>query len=365
MSKKINIISNVLTFCITIALCVLAVVVTNGRYVVDMPKVVLNFTLGAIIAGLICTALHELGHVIFGKSNGFDLISICIWFFKWHKRGKKFEFDFVMIKDCAGYTEMLPKHNDNLDKRFNRMTMGGSVFVFVAMLIGLIPIFVNISSFTLYSVLLMFLPIGAYVFFGNILPMSTGGVRNDGAILSGIKNGEDSVKVALNILAIQGEMYNGKTPAEIDKKLYFDIPQLPEDDYNFAMILNARYLYYLDAGEVENALSVSERLLSLEDYFSKEAMFDFKRDALYNACVLKLDEEVADDLMYELEKTLNKDNSVANIRAKMAYLIVISKEVDSLGVFYKKGVKEAKKHPLKGYGLFEIKLLDKLVNFEK
>ena len=348
MTRKINVLSNVLTFVITIALCIVAVIVTNGKFVAEMLEVVLNFTLGAIIAGLICTTLHELGHVIFGKANGFDLISFTVWFFKWHKRGKKFEFDFVMIKDSAGYTEMLPKYNDNLDKRFYKMTMGGSVLVFFAMLIGLVPIFINITNFTLYSILLMFLPIGAYVFFGNILPMATSGVRNDGAILMGIKNKEDSLKVAVNILAIQGEMYNGKTPAEIDKSLYFDLPQLPEDDYHFAMLLNARYLYYLDAGDIENALSVSDRLLGLESYYSKEAMFEFKRDALYNACVLKPNEDLADELMYELEKVLNKDNSVGNIRAKMAYLLAVNQEPDSLDMFYKKGVKEAKKHPLKG-----------------
>ncbi len=360
MSRRTNLISNILTFALTIAFCCLAVYVANGRYYVEMYEVFLNFALGAIVAGFVCTAVHELGHLVFGKANGFKLVSLTIWFFRWKKCGKKTVFEFTWMTDSAGGTEMIPTYAENLKKRLRNMTVGGSIFTFIVMLVGLIPVFVEGLSFTVFSLLILFLPIGAYVFFGNILPMTNGGARNDGAVLLGLRKNHDSTTVALNILAIDSELYNGKTPSEIDENLYFDLPQLPEDDLNFAILLNARYLYYLDCGDFENAKAVTDRLLTLDEYFGKEVMFEFKRDALYNACTFDFNEDVADDLMYELEKFLNNNNTAGNVRAKMAYLIGVSKETEQIDDFYKKGVKEAKKHPLKGYGAFEVKLLDEL-----
>ena len=64
--------------------------------------------------------------------------------------------------------------------------------------------------------------------------------------------------------------------------------------------------------------------------------------------------------MYELDKYLNKSNTVTNVRAKMAYLLYVKGETEMVDMFYKKGVKEANKHQLKGLGALEKKLFDKM-----
>ena len=196
--------------------------------------------------------------------------------------------------------------------------------------------------------------------------MMDGNVKNDGAILCDLKNKTDSSVVLLSILSIQSQLYNGKTPSEIDQKYYFDVPQLIESDLNFALILDARYCYYLDKGDYENAKKVTSRLLSLEEYLSKEYMLVFKTNALYNACTFDFNENLADDLMYELEKYLNNVNTATNVRTKLAYILYISRTSDNLNIFYNKGVKEAKKEHLQGLKLYEQKLLDKLkLDFDK
>ena len=142
--------------------------------------------------------------------------------------------------------------------------------------------------------------------------------------------------------------------------MYFDLPQLPEDDLNFALLLNARYLYYLDKEEFENAKKTTERLLSIVDYLPKEYSFAIKVDALYNACTFDFDEDFADELVYELEKYLNNVNSVNSVRAKLAYLLYVKGEKENIDIFYKKGVKEADRGQIRGLTLFERKLFDKM-----
>ena len=332
----------------------------NARYNEQLVNVVLWFLLGAIISGLVNTTAHELAHLFVGKANGFAFSEIVIWFFKWSKIKKKVRFSFTMMRDEAGYTEMIPTYSDNLAKRYTRMTLAGPFASLICMLIGVVPLFITNIPLWLFSVWAIFLPIGAYFFFGSILPVSSYGARNDGAVAYGMKKSDDVSKVMLNLLMIQANAYNGKTPSEIEESLYFDLPQIQEDDPVFAMLLNARYNYYLDKGDYSGAKLVTERLLSLEEYMPKTYLYIVKMDALYNACTFDYDEDRADELMYELEKFINNVNNATSVRVKLAYLLYVRREKEFFDVFYKKALKEANRCQIKGYGAYEKKLLEKM-----
>ena len=361
MSRRVNFINNILVMLFTIAGVFAVVFVANGTFNANMGTVLLYFAISAVIAGFVCTLFHEIGHLIAGKTNGFAFISMTVWFFKWSVIRGNIRFGFVMMGDEAGYTEMVAKSTDNLAKKLKKMTLGGLIATAIPMFLGIIPFFFA-GKLSLFVFLLtaMFLPIGIYVFFGNALPISSGGVGNDGKVLYGLRKNDDDTKVILSMLAVQSELFNGKTPAEIDEKYYFDVPQLAEDNLNFAMLLSARYDYYLDKKDYENAKKTSDRLISISDYLPKSYLNIVKTNALYAACTFAKNEDAADDLMYELEKYLDKRNGSIEVRAKIAYILYIRKEKDALDIFYRKGVKEANKASLYGLGLFERKLLEEL-----
>ncbi len=362
MSRKTNIINNVLQILLIFGSLIAVIFTCNYRYATDLISVAIYFIIGIIASGFIITALHEIAHLIAGRINEFAFSSMTIWFFNFIKVGDKIKFKFTLMRSEAGYTEMIPKHNKDLKKRYMKMTIAGPMASMACMLIGAIALIVKLppTLIWLYCIWSAFLPIGAYFFFGSILPMSSYGARNDGAVYHGLRKMDDETKVMLNLLEIQSEMYNGKTPAEIDEKLYFDLPQLPEDSPTFIMLLNARYCYYLDKEDYENAKKVNSRLVSLEDYMPKYYMQAIKADQLYNLCTFDFDEEKADDIMYELEKYLNKYNSVANVRVKLAYLLYARREKENAMMFYEKALKEAQRVQIKGYGAYETKLLDKM-----
>ena len=360
MTRRTNIINNVILHVLTAA-TFLAVVIAANRDEVSIGIVLLYFLAGFIIDGFICTLLHELGHLIAGKCNGFAFVSMTVCFFRWAKEKKGISFNFVMMGDEAGYTEMVAKNTENLEKRFKRMTRGGLVTTIIPMLFGAVSFFfVNDVPLFVFVLWAMFCTVGVYMFFGDALPMTSGGAGNDGKVLYGLKKQDDDSKVIMSLLKIQSELYNGKTPSEIDESYYFDLPQLAEDDLNFAMLLSARYDYYLDKKDYENAKKVSDRLLSIIDYLPDGYENIVKTNALYNACTFDKNEERADDLMYELEKYLNRHNGSLEIRAKTAYLLYIRGEKNALDVFYEKGVIEANRTILRGQGIFERKLLEEL-----
>lgn len=363
MSRKVNVISYVITMACLLVSIYLVINVCNQKYVdTKLVTAMLYLGVGAIIAGLVNTFIHELGHIVVGKRNGFVFSAVTVWFFQWKKVKKKIRFFFVMFGEEAGYSEMIPANVIDIAKSLKKMSLAGPFASLIVAILGIPALFITGLPLVVYALWSMLLPIGVYFFFSTLLPASTSGVLNDGAVAYGIKKKTPSLQVAVNVLKIQQEMYNGKTPSQIDDKLYFDVPQLAEDDLYFALLLNARYLYYLDKEDYENAKKISDRLLSISEYLPKEYVCQIKTDALYNACTFDYNEDVADDLVYELEKYLNNINTATNVRAKLAYLLYVKRKKENLDIFYKKGLKEAGRGQIKGLALFEERLFEKLKN---
>ncbi|MCQ2387656.1 MAG: hypothetical protein MJ066_04350 [Clostridia bacterium] len=359
MKKRTSIINYLLLVVITAGLFFLVVVLANKRYSsTNVGLIILFFILGAIVSGFITTLMHEIGHLTFGKKNGFVCLSISVWFFKWYKNNGKLNFDFVKLGDSDGSSELISKSTDNMEKRLKNTTFGGLLFAFFPILISLVAFLVVKMPYFAYCIIAMFLPIGVYCFLQNALPMENEGVRNDGGIIVGLNKNDDESKVMISLLKIQSELYNGKTPSEIDEKYYFDLPQISEDRLNFILLLDARYSYYLDKGDYENAKKVSERLLSLEDYIPQGLMQIIKTDALFNVSTFDFDENKADDLMYEVDKYINGNVNSQTLRTKLAYVLNVKGETDMVDIFYKKGIKEANKNKIKGLGQYETKLLN-------
>ncbi len=363
MNKKVNIINNVILLIITVGAVLTSAIIGNNAYgdQTGIFAVAGLYIAGAIVFGFINALVHEWGHVIAGKKNGFEILSVTVWFFRFTRRKGRLRTDFVMIGEEAGYTEMLPKNTDNLAVRLKKATRGGIIASLIMAIISIAPMFM--SSFLpgiAYYLISVFFPVSVYYLFGSALPMSSGGVLNDGAVVRGLNKNDLVSQVTVGLLKIHSELYSGKRPSEIDEKMYFDLPQLAEDELYFIMLLNARYAYYLDKGDLENAKKTSDRLLGLIDYMPANIKNAVKTDALYNACTFDYNEETADNLMYELDKYLNNVNTATNVRAKLAYLIYVRKEKENAETLYKKAVREAEKCPVKGLGRYEKALLEKM-----
>ena len=118
MSRRTNVINNILSMLITVAAVFLVAQICNVRYTgVNFFGVICLLVLGAVVAGFFCTVAHEVGHLIAGRKNGFKFSALSVWFFRWRKTGKKTAFDFVLPGESAGYTEMIPDGTENLARR--------------------------------------------------------------------------------------------------------------------------------------------------------------------------------------------------------------------------------------------------------
>jgi hypothetical protein len=121
----------------------------------------------------------------------------------------------------------------------------------------------------------------AYLFFLNLLPLEYPSGKTDALVYKGIKKGEDTERVMLAAMEIQGQVYAGKTFTEIDEPLYFNLPQLPEDEPLYAVILDLRYRYYLEKGELGRASDCLDRLASAQEYLPANELEKLAAELVY------------------------------------------------------------------------------------
>lgn len=103
------------------------------------------------------------------------------------------------------------------------------------------------------AVFCVLVPYSAYILLINAVPDDAGGAKNDGMLVLELLTRADSAEVMLQILRIQGMVRAGTKLADVPEAMFYELPQLPEDDVNFIILTQLRYEYYLARGNDSEA----------------------------------------------------------------------------------------------------------------
>ena len=135
----------------------------------------------------------------------------------------------------------------------------------------------KVSGFLFYALL----PYTGYLFLLNAVPVSFAGGKTDALVLKGLKNNFDEEKVMLSAMEIFGGLSEGKSFAEIDKDLYFDLPVIAESLPVYATITDLRYRYRLETGDFDGAAEQINRLAQLAEYMDEKEVEGVAAELLY------------------------------------------------------------------------------------
>ncbi len=226
--------------------------------------------------GLICgfifsPTLHELGHVSFALIAKMDYVYVKFFCFKIYvKSGKK---RLGLISPFApDQTQVLPKSGGNMQKRAILYTLGGLIyggaFLFIILAGAIVCSAFGLTNYLLWGII----PYAAYLFFLNLPPIEYPSGKTDTLVWLGLKKGAPAEKTMISAMEIQGQLFEGKSFAEIEEKWYFDLPQLCEDEPLFAVMLDLRYRYYLEKEDLDNAANCLNRLTDIQGYLSDEEL---------------------------------------------------------------------------------------------
>lgn len=294
----------------------------------DSAVLVVLLVLGGLLSGVVACILHELGHILFGCANGFKFNSVHIGFVKLYRKDGRLRLTVRELPEgLAGAAEMIPKRSDGLYARYLRMVFGGLFFSFLflagAVTAAVLYFYVRMP-FAVYALCCAALPYAFYYFFNNLIPRAAIGTDTDGGVLFGLLKKDAYCMSAVNILAIEGYLYQGYAPGEIEPDLYFGAPQLPEDDVNFLILLDYRLMYHIDRGEVDKALAVSDRLAGLLEYVPKIYLNQISADILFCECSMKEDKAKARAMYEQLKHFLRGEKSLQTCRILAAYELYVN-----------------------------------------
>ncbi len=215
---------------------------------------------GMLIGFAFAPIVHELGHLTFGKGADMECVYCKAFCFAYgDKKGKK-RLSFAS-PFAAEQTQMLPKRGGNMRARAKAYTLGGLLFSGVFLALSL-TVSVAFNNFVAWGSL----PYAAYLFLLNLPPFEYASGKTDALVLRGIRKGYDGEKCMLAAMEIQGQLYEGRAFGEIEKSLYFDLPQLSEEEPLYAILLDLRYRYYLDIEDRTGAADCLNRLAHAQAY---------------------------------------------------------------------------------------------------
>lgn len=292
--------------------CVVCFILAWNRGIEETAEVLCGLVLGFALAPV----LHEGGHIAFANAGNMKLVYAKFFCFKiYEKEGKKrLGFASPFAPDQM---QVLPKAGGNMQRRATLYTLGGlfveGAFLIVVLVGAILCTALNVTRFSLWGMI----PYAAYLFLLNLLPVEYASGKTDGLVWLGIRKGYDEEKTMLAAMEIQGQLFEGKSFSEIDRTLYFDLPQLCEDEPLFAVMLDLRYRYFLECGDFAHAADCLNRMANAQAYLPDAEMEKLAAELTYMHA-MRGDLESAEE-SGKLCRTYLRSENVSAKRILLAY----------------------------------------------
>ncbi|MBP5308762.1 MAG: hypothetical protein J6Z34_06475 [Clostridia bacterium] len=311
-----------------------------------------------VYAGIV---LHEAGHLVFGLFAGMKFKELRIPFFIIRSSNGRIKVFFNVKNSFLGSCEMYPSGSGiPYPKAFAWEAFGGLAGSFTALSVSVL--FLILTPFiSAYPVILFGFaaPFLYVILLENAFPAEVNGARTDGGQLLEILRKTPSSQVLVSVLTAQACYRAGKAPSELPYELLFNVPQIPENDSNYALLLNNRYLYALDCGDIsalkDAHLRIRDVLPNLPEVYAEQLICDIFFDSLFTFP----DDEFVKVNKNAVFKTLDADDDVNSCRIRGYYYLRAGDTAKAFAEI-EKGRSLARIYPMPGIAKMELRLISEL-----
>ena len=313
----------------------------------DSVLIILASLAGLAASGILAVALHEAGHVIFGKICGFKFVKTKIFCFEIYRSGDKLKIGFVKIGTDPGDTEMAPVTTKNLKVKVILYSLGG-IIMNVAQMAAQICVLVTVKeSVLVYALIGTPYLVPAYLTIVNLLPVFKG---CDGDIAFTLVSGGAAGRCALNYYRALSMLFCGVTPANLPSALLYETGG---DDYFSIGITYLKYLNKLLTDEEEAFIELDSIILNDDmpaDLYSRVLC-----EKLFKAVVVK-DDKFIKTRREEIVDVLALDDSPFSFRIQ-ASLAVYDGDYNRARLLITSGLNSVNGYPVRGIAELERQIL--------
>ncbi|MBQ9714655.1 MAG: hypothetical protein IJV83_04985 [Clostridia bacterium] len=312
---------------------------------------------GMALSFVLAPIIHELGHVFAAKRAGMEFVFVKCFCFKFVREQGKARIRFAS-PFSPDVTQVMPKYAGNMQNRAAKYTIGGLIFSGVFLLLILMGgIFFSCFDKPIWA-FWGAIPYSAYLFLLNVIPLEYAGGKTDALVYYGIKKEQPAEKTMLAAMEIQGGLYEGKSFSEIEERLYYDVPILPEDEPLYAVMMDLRYRYHLEKGEMERASDCLNRLAVSQAYLSDA---EIKQIAVELAYMHAINGDLANaEASAQICKDVLQEDSAKSIRALLAYSIAVG-NAEGVALLKEKGLAAIEREYPRGVAKSERIIFSRLI----
>lgn len=367
MNKNISLGLQIAVSAITVLLIFFCVFWCGAIWGFSYPQYLITGGIGFLSSWFLISFFHELGHVVFGVFAAFKVERFKVFHITFYYKENRPTITIDSKSGLAGSCDMYPTREDDMEKRYFILSLGGivstGIIFFIILLLIIISAFTNLrpSVYPVFSFFVMWFPAAFFFTFFNLIPFENSDGKSDGAVLRGIKYRMASELTAVNALKIQAEMYRGLTPSQINPDLYFSAPQLMETDPNFMFITQMRYMYYNDMGDGDKAMSYINRLESIYEDVPASMKEEVAANLLFEYSLKSDEYKKVDGYFYDCLNLLKRKNAYS-CRVMAAYELSFNRRQEAMECL-DEAERLLKYEKIKGKALYEKNIISDLRRF--
>ena len=211
------------------------------------------------VGGLLAVLVHELGHVLLGRVNGFVFHWLSVGPFKWQMVKGRLRFGWNTVSaPTGGKAFCVPAGAHDLRRRYLAYTAGGplasALFAVVAMGTGaLLPATLSGVGQVLGGALVLSGVLSAALGLITLLPSRTGSFYSDGSRLWNLWRNSSGGQMELAVLSVMAASMAGTRPRAWDRHLLDAAAALPQEGHFKLFVFHYLYLISLDHGQIAEA----------------------------------------------------------------------------------------------------------------
>lgn len=222
--------------------------------------VVISFA--ALVVGVFVNAiLHEAGHLVGGLLTGYKFLSFRIFNLTLQKEDDGWHWKKFSLMGTLGQCLMCPPHTQSVP--YFWYNVGGVMVNLVICVISGTMLYAFDLTMVPFEFCVILLATGVWFLLTNAIPMTPGGVPNDGKNILILWRHPEQRKHFHNMLAVAAEQSRGKRVSEMPEEWFESTPVTKDST---VMEMSARNLHYarlMDEKRFDEAREVAEELMSI------------------------------------------------------------------------------------------------------
>lgn len=301
--------------------------------------------------------LHELGHLIMGRLNGFELQSFRVMGLIYERENGRFTWRFRST-GRGGLIIMFPKNTDTTRTQSILYFSGGVLMHLVSiviylLLLELIPASGSVAAYFFYVSII----IAAALLVGNLIPYTTrSNIRSDGKhILNALLNNV-TYKYQQQLFFLSAKSMNGVRPADLEKRNWQDVSAIPTASTKVSFLIIG-YYHYLDAGDHTAALQCIRQAEQHLQGYPEILQQNIQAEIMFAAMVLESDREKAGRIYPVIQSQLEEGEQLTKLRIRAAYSWFVLEDAASAQQIISRAYGIADYYQVRGFIAFERALL--------